>query len=113
MQSLDSVYTKLKTLAAADANFTGTGDALSSSPDHWNYYVNQLLPGAAVNLDTLFGGPNRFSPVTAAVFWAAAGPVLGKQFGLSDSAVRRRSGRTFMNAGNSRTGGRGPALRSW
>ncbi len=83
VQSLDSVYTKLKTLAAADANFTGTGDAISSSPDHWNYYVNQLLPGAAVNLDTLFGGPNRFSPITAAVFWAAAGPVLGKQFGLS------------------------------
>jgi hypothetical protein len=83
VQSLDSVYTQLKTLAGSDPNFTGSGDALSSSPDHWNVYVNQLLPGASLNLDTLFGGPNRFSPVTAAQFWALAGPVLGKQFGLS------------------------------
>jgi hypothetical protein len=83
VQSLDSVYTQLKTLAGSDPNFTGSGDSLSSSPDHWNVYVNQLLPGASLNLDTLFGGPNRFSPVTAAQFWALAGPVLGRQFGLS------------------------------
>jgi hypothetical protein len=99
VQSLDSVYTHLKTLAGSDPNFTGSGDSLSSSPDHWNVYVNQLLPGASLNLDTLFGGPNRFSPVTAAVFWAKAGPVLGKQFGLSGLGLYAGLGAYLTDSG--------------
>ena len=98
-QSLDSVYTHLKTLAGSDPNFTGSGDSLSSSPDHWNVYVNQLLPGASLNLDTLFGGPNRFSPVTAAIFWAKAGPVLGKQFGLSGLGLYAGLGAYLTDSG--------------
>ncbi len=82
-QSLDSVYTKLKAAVAGDPNFTGSGDALSGSPDHWAYYLNLLYPGNSANLDALFPAPNRSSPVTAAQFWTAVGPGLGKQFGLS------------------------------
>jgi hypothetical protein len=81
-QSLDSVYTQLKTAGAA-AGFSGSGDSLSASPDQWNYFLNSLFPSNSANLDALFPAPNRFSPVTAAKFWSAVGPVLGKQFGLS------------------------------
>jgi hypothetical protein len=81
-QSLDSVYAQLKTAGAA-AGFSGSGDSLTASPDQWNYFLNSLFPSNSANLDALFPAPNRSSPVTAAKFWSAVGPVLGKQFGLS------------------------------
>ena len=54
--SLDSLYTQLKTSGTGDANFTGSGDALSGTPYHWQFYVNALEPGNTLNLTTAFPG---------------------------------------------------------
>ncbi len=85
---MDSWYSQLKAAAAADSNFTGSGDSLSSSPDHWNVYLNSVT-GYSADLDSLFGGIDkttsiRATPaVTAAVFWAAVAPGLKSVKGLS------------------------------
>jgi hypothetical protein len=81
--SLDSLYTQLKTSATGDANFTGSGDALSGTPYHWQFYVNALEPGNTLNLTTAFPGVDLTQPMTAATFWAGAGPALGAEYGLT------------------------------
>jgi hypothetical protein len=84
---MDSWYSQLKAAAASDPNFTGSGDALLSSPDHWNVYLNSVT-GYSANLDSLFGTINpatqtRASNVTAAAFWSAVAPGLKSAKGLA------------------------------
>ena len=71
------------TSATGDANFTGSGDALSGTPYHWQFYVNALEPGNTLNLTTAFPGVDLTQPMTAATFWAGAGPALGAEYGLT------------------------------
>jgi hypothetical protein len=81
--SLDSLYTQLKTSATGDTNFTGSGDALSGTPYHWQFYVNALKPGNTLDLTAVFPGVDLTQPMTAAQFWVGAGPALGAEYGLS------------------------------
>ena len=84
---MDSWYGQLKNSAASDStNFTGSGDALSGSPDHWAYNLN-VIAGYQVPLDSLFGAVNsgglRDSKITAAMFWSKVAPGLQSTKGLS------------------------------
>lgn len=81
-QTLDSIYFSLIAAVANDTNFTGSGSGLTGSPDHWNVYLTQLVPGVNLNLDTLFG-PSPRANVTAAAFWSVVAPQLQSQLGLS------------------------------
>jgi hypothetical protein len=85
---MDSWYSQLKAMAASDSNFTGSGDSLSSSPDHFNVLL-QSVTGYSAPLDSLFGTIDqatsiRATPaVTAAAFWAAVSPGLKASKGLA------------------------------
>ena len=81
--SLDSLYTQLKTSAMGDTNFTGSGDSMSGTPYHWQFYVNALKPGNTLDLTVAFPGVDLTQPMTAAQFWAGAGPALGAEYGLT------------------------------
>ena len=75
---------------ANDAFFTGSGDSLSSSPDHWNVYL-QSVTGYSAPLNTLFSGDataaaganERTTNITAAQFWAKVSSGLATSKGLS------------------------------
>ncbi len=64
----------MKTEAASDPNFTGSGDALSSSPYRWNFYLSRHYTGTIPDPAPLFG--NTDTPVTAAAYWAVMAPAL-------------------------------------
>lgn len=83
---MDTWYGQLKAAAAADSsNFSGSGDSLSGSPDHWNYFLNSIT-GYGANLDTTFGAvgsTGRAGTITAATFWNAVAPGLKSAKGLT------------------------------
>ena len=88
--TLASLYQSLLALAGADSQFTGTGDALTGTGYQWGFYLQRILqPGSVVDLpaglylDTVFPGIDMSQPMTAAAFWAAMGPAIGKLYGLS------------------------------
>jgi hypothetical protein len=88
---LDSIYAALKAAAASDPNFTGTGDALTSSPYRWNFYLQRVLPGATMDtpvsntpdLNATFPGVDLSQNMTAAVYWAGMSNALGATQGVS------------------------------
>jgi len=88
--SLDATYASLKSLAATDTYFTGSGDALTSDVNHWNYYLAQLLGTAG---PTIPGGMfNNVSGddqnnLTAAQYWAVMAPWLSSTAGLSGLGI--------------------------
>lgn len=93
--SLDAMYKAL--VAAAQAAMPGSGGAITSSGgvlsadgDVWNYYLSQIDPSidtSQLDPTVIFGSTitsaNRSTPVTSSAYWAAAGPIIGKQTGLS------------------------------
>jgi hypothetical protein len=88
---MDSWYSQLKSSAASDStNFTGSGDGLSGSPDHWAYNLN-VIAGYQAPLDSLFGavgsGGLRDSSITAAMFWSKVAPGLQSTKGLSGLGI--------------------------
>ena len=94
-KTLDAMYAAL--LAAAQAAMPGSGGAITSSGgvlsadgDVWNYYLSQVDPSidtSQLDPTVIFGSTitsaNRSTPVTSSAYWAAAGPIIGKQTGLS------------------------------
>ena len=81
------MYQSLKAAAAPDAFFSGSGDSLSSSVDHWNVYLTQVTgltaPGgmfASVSGDD----PNN---LTAVQYWAVMAPWVSAQLGLGGLGV--------------------------
>lgn len=74
--TLDTVYAAMKAdvVANADPNFTGTGDAMSSTPYRWNFYLQRVYTGTIPDLSTLFSDTS--ANVSAEQFWAAMGPAL-------------------------------------
>lgn len=91
---LDALYNALLAKAQGGDGVTSSGGVLSANGDVWNYFLSQVNPSVntsaldptviLVNLITGPGSPpNRATPVTSSQYWAAAGPIVGKQLGLS------------------------------
>jgi hypothetical protein len=83
--ALDTMYAALKNQAASDAFFTGSGDSLTASVDHWNYYLAQLVPAGVTIPAGLFSNVAGDDPnnLTAAQYWAVMAPWLSSNAGLS------------------------------
>jgi hypothetical protein len=85
--TLDGIYANLKAWAAGDAFFSGSGDSLSSSVDHWNVYLNQVtgltIPGG------MFANVSGDDPsnLTAAQYWSVMAPWVAAQKGLGGLGV--------------------------
>jgi hypothetical protein len=87
--SLDAMYATLKNQAASDAFFTGSGDSLTASVDHWNYYLGQLVPAGVTIPAGLFSNIGGDDPnnLTAAQYWAVMAPWLSSNAGLSGLGI--------------------------
>jgi hypothetical protein len=87
--SLDAMYATLKNQAASDAFFTGSGDSLTASVDHWNYYLAQLVPAGVTIPAGLFSNVAGDDPnnLTAAQYWAVMAPWLRSNAGLSGLGI--------------------------
>lgn len=86
LPSLASVYSNILAGASTDPNFTGAGDALSSTPYRWSTYLNIALQGigkTSPDLSTVFPGVDLTQPMAATTFWASMGPALTQAYGLS------------------------------
>jgi hypothetical protein len=92
---LDAIYSRLKTAAAADPNFTGSGDSLSGIPNRFNVYLARVWDGTATGTaapanpitvpdpGAVFPGVDLNQPMTAATYWAGMSKALSSQYGLS------------------------------
>ena len=86
-KTLDDIYASLKAAAAPDAFFSGSGDSLTSSVDHWNVYLQRLvstpIPGG------MFAGVSGddSNNLTAAQYWAVMAPWVASTTGLSGLGV--------------------------
>jgi hypothetical protein len=87
--SLDAMYATLKNQAASDGFFTGSGDSLTASVDHWNYYLAQLVPAGVTIPAGLFSNVAGDDPnnLTAAQYWAVMAPWLSSNAGLSGLGI--------------------------
>ena len=74
--NIDSLYSAMKAevVKFADPNFTGSGDAMSSTPYRWNVYLQRVYTGTIPDVATLFTDTN--ANVSAEQFWATMGPAL-------------------------------------
>ena len=84
---LDAMYQSLKAAAAPDAFFSGSGDSLSSSVDHWNVYLQRLvstpIPGGMFS--NVSGDDSN--NLTAAQYWAVMAPWVASTTGLSGLGI--------------------------
>ena len=84
--SLSSVYALLVNSVASDASFTGPEH--SSTPYHFNYYVNSIL-GTEVDLAAAFPGVDLTQPMSLQTFWSGMSAYLKAAKGMAGIAMIR------------------------